>query len=65
VIQAYSFSEILVVNIVRTPVSSKNDGYGIGFKINGEWKNAISNFTLSEENAKKMLDKIEERIKDV
>jgi len=62
VIQVYSFSEIIAVNIVRAPVSCKNDGYGIGFKINGEWKNAINNFTMSEENAKKMLNKIEERI---
>jgi hypothetical protein len=65
VIQTYSFSEILAAKIVRAPVSSENDGYGIGFKINDEWKSAINNFTLSEENAKKMLNKIEERIKDV
>ncbi len=64
-IQGYPISEIQDVNIVRAPARSENDGFGIGFKINSEWKNAINNFTLSEKKAKKILKIIKDRIKDV
>ena len=65
IIKSYPFSDIQAIGIVRAPAGNENEGYGIGFKINSEWKNAINNFTLSETKAKQILNLINERIKDV
>jgi hypothetical protein len=65
VVKSYPFSNIQAISIVRAPAGNENEGYGIGFKINSEWKNAINNFTLSETKAKQIINLINERIKDV
>lgn len=57
-VKRYPLSAIKNISPIRAPITSENDGYSIGFKIDGKWVNAINNFTLSEKRATQTIDRV-------
>ncbi len=60
-IKAYPISKIKNIGLVGNPY----DGFSIGFKINGEWKNAINSCPLTEKKASEILGKLKNWLKCV